>query len=116
MPREGVPTLAVQAWSSQIATVLWSRAALRLAGLFCPWSGVSSVMQDCGTLGLPRSHGSPASPGRAVCLVLGTSLCLVTVNVSKVRLGDQSRYCLCFLAVSTDLTGMGLDSQAFFHA
>lgn len=46
------------------------------------WSAI------CGALGLPRSHGSPASPGRAMCLVLGTSLGFVTVNVSKVRLGD----------------------------
>lgn len=79
---------------------------------------MSSVTQNCGALELPRSHGSPASPGRAMCLVLGTSLSFTTVNVSKVRLGGQSRYCVCvFLsAVSIDLTDIGLDSQALFHA
>lgn len=40
----------------------------------------------CGPLRLPRSHSSPASPGRAKCLVLGAPLGFVTVNVSKVRL------------------------------
>lgn len=111
----GVPTHTVRGWSSEMATALWSRAVLRLAWLFWLWSGIS-VAQGCGARGLPGTCGSPGSPSRSTCPVLGAALRLVTANVSKVRLGGWSRYHLCFPAVSSDLTDVGLDLQAFFQA
>lgn len=82
----GVPTRTARATSSETATALWSRAALRLAGLFCLWSGVS-VTQDCGQLGFPTSHGSP---GRAVCMVLGAALGLVMWMWARWGLGVRA--------------------------
>lgn len=53
-------------------------------------------------------------PAGGMCLVLGAALGLVTVNMSKVRLGGWSRYHLCFPTLSTDLTDVVLDPQNFF--